>query len=109
MEIERKPVGKFAKKADFVEPKKLRIDSYNEVPDNFKEGKKKGVLTLQDKQGDHVLVELNNENINTLIDLFGTETDDWRKELVVISATDEGEKQVEGVLRQCFKLDIQKG
>lgn len=109
MEIQKKVVGRFAKKSEFLEGMKLKIVSYTEKPSNFKENETKSILSLEDKEGNSVLLEINNTNVNTLIDLFGTDTDDWEGKLVRITSTDEGEKEVEGVLRQCFSLSIQRG
>lgn len=107
--LEKKPTGMFCKKTDFLEPKTMKILSLGEVPDNFREGKNKTVLGIADKDGEQLKLDLNQTNLNTLIDLFGSDFDkNWRNNLVKITAVSEGLKDVEGTERECYRLQFQK-
>lgn len=107
--IEIKPVGMFCKKTDFLEPKTMKIVSLGVVPDNFREGKNKPVLGLEDKEGEQYKLDLNQTNLNSLARLYGKSfSEGWKNNLVKITAISEGVKDVEGTERECFVLEFEK-
>lgn len=108
MEVTKKAVGLYARKVDFVEGKKVKILNFKFVPDNFKEGKERNVLSVEDREGNAMEIELNNTLFNQLVDWFGGETDDWEGKKVLITAVDDGIKEVEGTSRQCYRYLIEK-
>lgn len=107
--LEKKSVGTFLHKSDLLEPKKLKIFSLEERPDNFKEGRKKLILGLVDGKKNNYLLEINTTIFNSLVDVYGSDFDmDWKGNLIKIWSVDDGEKDVEGTVRQCYKLQFEK-
>lgn len=108
MEVKKKNSATFAKKANFVEKQKVKILDFYERPNNFNEKKIDNVLVVELPSKETAAIEINNTNFNKLIDLFGTDTDDWVNEKITLEAVDEGIQLVEGVERQCYSLFLDK-
>lgn len=107
--LEKKAVGTFLHKKDLLEPKKLKIKSLEERPDNFKPERKKLILGLEDSKKNNFLIEINTTFFNQLVDAYGSNfEDDWKNNLIKLGSVDDGVKDVEGTERQCYTLVFEK-
>lgn len=95
--MERENIGSFAKKADFHENKqKVKIKAFK--PDTNQWGKKRFLLTVEDKDKDDLILTISGKNKNQLMDMLGPvfSTDWHNREIFVETIQDtydiEGEK-----------------
>lgn len=101
--LEREVVGGFLdKKALVGKTVDYIIKGLNLIDNQFKSGKKKKVLQLQDAHGENCLLDVGAENTNALMDKFGNIPSKWINQSVKIKyskfeAVDRNGRTIEGV------------
>lgn len=84
--MERENIGTFAQKADFHENKqKVTIKAFK--PDVNQWGKKRFLLTVEDKNKDDLILTISGKNKNQLIDMLGPVfSHDWYNRQVFVES-----------------------